>query len=377
MSDRVTIAGALAQRPGVGGHAAVFVHWLRGFRRLGWDVLFVDRLDPSSDASAQERWLADVMEAAGIGDRWAALGPDGACAGRPRAEVLEHLRGSALLLNVMGYLDDPDLLAAAPRRVFLDLDPGFPQMWRALGLHDAFAGHDDVVTVGTRVGLPGSTVPTCGLDWIHTLPPVDLEHWPAGRDAPNGAFTSIATWRGPFGPVDFAGHRYGLRVHEFRRFLDLPSRTGVALEVALSIDSGDAADRDAVAGAGWVLADPRAVAADLSAYRAYIERSAAELSIAKQMYVDTCGGWFSDRSACYLAAGRPVVAQDTGFGDALPVGEGLLRFATADEATDAVDEVRAGWHAHARAARALAEEHLDAPRVVERLLSNLTTKGPR
>jgi hypothetical protein len=141
------------------------------------------------------------------------------------------VRSSALLLNVMGYLDDPELLAAAPRRVFLDLDPGFPQMWRELGLHDAFAGHDAFVTVGTRVGLPGSEVPTCGLPWIRTLPPVDLASWPVTAAPGGGAFTSIATWRGPFGPVDFGGRRYGLRVHEFRRFTELPARTDARLEV--------------------------------------------------------------------------------------------------------------------------------------------------
>jgi len=369
--DRVTIAGALAQRPGVGGHAAVFVQWLLGFRRLGWDVLFVDRLEPALDARTQERWLAAVLGEAGLGGCWAALTASGETVGRRRADVLDHVRASELLVNVMGYLDDEELLAAAPRRVFLDLDPGFPQMWRSLGLHDAFAGHDDVVTVGTRVGQPGSAVPTCGLRWIPTLPPVDVGSWPV-TDAPSrGAFTSIATWRGPFGPVDFGGRRYGLRVHEFRRFVDLPARSRERFEIALSIDAEDEADRKALLAAGWHVADPREAAPDIAAYRAYVIRSAAELGVAKNMYVETRGGWFSDRSACYLAAGRPVLAQDTGFGKALPVGEGLLAFSSLDDAVAAVGEVVARRARHAAAARELAEAHLDAPRVVGALLGEL------
>ena len=369
MAGRVTIAGALAQRPGVAGHAAVFVHWLLGFRRLGWDVLFVDRLEPALDEGLQARWLADVLDGAGLSGCWSGLA-DGGAAGRSRREVAEHIRTSDLLIDVMGYLGN-DVAAAAKRRVFLDIDPGFPQMWRALGLHDAFAGYDDVVTVGTRVGEPDCGVPTGGLRWITTLPPVDLASWPVTDPPAGGAFTSVATWRGPFGPVDFDGHRYGLRVHEFRRFLDLPQRTRERLEVALSIDAGDEADRDALIGAGWTLTDPAEGGRDLDAYRAYIGASRAELTIAKGMYVDTRSGWFSDRSACYLASGRPVVAQDTGFGDALPAGDGLLAFSTPDEALAGVEAVAADTPRHARAARALAEEHLDAPRVVERLLRRL------
>ena len=371
MGDRVTIAGALAQRPGVGGHASVFVQWLLGFRRLGWDVLFVDRLEPALDAQAQARWLAAVLDEAGLEGCWAALTASGETVGRRRADVVDHVRASELLVNVMGYLDDEELLAAAPRRVFLDIDPGFPQMWRSLGLHDAFAGHDDLVTVGTRLGRPGCAVPTCGLRWVPTLPPVDIESWPVTDVPSHGAFTSIATWRGPFAPVDFGGRRYGLRVHEFRRFVDLPGRSGARFEVALSIDAADEEDRQALLTAGWRVADPRQAAPDIAAYRTYLIGSTAEFGVAKNMYVDTRSGWFSDRSACYLAAGRPVLAQDTGFGEALPVGDGLLRFSSLDDAVAGVEDIIARTARHAAAAREVAEAHLDAPKVVGALLAEL------
>lgn len=374
MGERVTIAGAVAQRPGAGGHAAVFLQWLLGFRRLGWDVLFVDRLEPGQDVRAQEAWLRDLFAGAGIADAWSATTPDGETVGRPRREVTDFVRSSAFLVNVMGYLDDAELMGAAPRRVFLDIDPGFPQMWRDLGLHDAFAGHDDFVTVGGRLGRPDCAIPECGLRWITTLPPVDTTWWPEAGPPGNGAFTSIATWRGPYGPVDYGGQRYGLRVHEFRRFIDLPERTGEPFEVALSIDDGDEIDRDRLVDCGWQLVDPGAAAADIGAYRSYIARSRGEFMVAKNMYVDTRSGWFSDRSACYLASGRPVLAQDTGFTDDVPTGAGLLSFTTLDDAAAGVEAITARPGEHRRAARELAEAHFDAPLVIERLLAQLETE---
>src|SRR4051794_30624115 len=241
VGETVVVAGALAQRPGYGGHTWVFLQYLLGFRRLGFEVVFVDWLSEEMcggpvGESQGARYLSTVMDHFGLGGDYALLDERGdSVAGIDRTGLRDRLAGSAFLVNVMGYLDDEELLAAAPRRVFLDIDPGFPQMWRSLGLHDAFAGHDDLVTVGTRLGQPGCAVPACGLRWAPTLPPVDVESCP-GTDRPShGAFTSIATWRGPFAPVDFGGHRYGLGVHEFRRFLDLPDRSRARFEIALSI----------------------------------------------------------------------------------------------------------------------------------------------
>ena len=217
----VVVAGALAQRPGIGGHAWVFRNWLAGFAAAGADVVFVDRLEPAMladpdappETTVQWRWLCGVMDGAGMDGRYALLFDHGRrCLGLDRADLERRARG-AVLFNVMGYLDDEALLAAAARRVFVDIDPGFPQLWRELGLHDAFAGHDAFVTVGQNIGRPGCTVPTGGVEWIPTLPPVDLAAWPAAavpaRHA--GRLTSVCTWRGPFGPVVHDGVTYGLR----------------------------------------------------------------------------------------------------------------------------------------------------------------------
>jgi hypothetical protein len=365
----VVIAAALAQRPGAGGHTWFALQYLLGFRALGWEVTLVDRLDPGMPGDGLA-YLAEEMERLGLGGAWSVLLPAGQSAGLPRAEVERRLASCDFLLNAMGYLDDEELLARAPLRVFLDVDPGFGQMWQELGLAEPFAGHDRFVSVGLEVGGAGCEVPHCGLEWIPTLPPVALEHWPM---VPGGdAFTSVATWRGPYGPVEYGGRTYGLRVHEFRRFLSLPERVPAArFEVALAIDPGDEADLERLRRAGWSLLDPAAVAGDPSSYRRFIQASGAEFAVAKAMYVDSRSGWFSDRSACYLASGKPVVAQETGFGRHLPTGEGLLAFSTPEEAVAAVEAVRADPGRHARVAREIAEEHFDSGRVLGRLVEEL------
>ena len=270
----------------------------------------------------------------------------------------------------MGFLDDEEILAAAPLRAFLDIDPGFGQIWCDLGLHDPFTGHDRHVTVGERIGEPGCIVPTCGLEWIATKPPVALGEWPAVPSS-GGAFTSVGSWRGPFGPLEYGGRTYGLRAHEFRRFFELPDLTGARFEVALDIDEAEVEDLRRLREHGWTLADPRQEAADPWRYREYIRSSGAELMIAKNLYVDTRSGWFSDRSACYLATGRPVLAQDTGLDGLVPSGEGLVTFTTLEEAAAGAEAIGADYARHSRAAREIAVDHFSADRVLPRLLERL------
>jgi hypothetical protein len=383
MPQTVIVAGALAQRPYVGGHTWVFLQYLLGFKRLGWDVLFVDRVEPdmcidddgrpaSLEASANLRYLERVMNGFGLGECWTLLYDRGReVAGRPREDVVDRTRRSSLLLNVMGYLDDEEILSAAPLRVLLDIDPGFGQMWQGLGLHSLFRDHDRYVTIGERIGAPDCATPTCGIDWVTTKPPVELGEWPSSPVGYGGRFTTVVTWRGAFGPLEYGGRTYGLRVHEFRRFLELPSLTSAPFEVALDIDDADGADIRRLRKHGWALVDPRVAAGDPWRYRDYVQGSSAELMIAKNMYVETRGGWFSDRSACYLASGRPVLFQDTGLEGLLPCGDGLLTFSTLEEAVAGVEEITGDYVRHSRAAREIATEHFAAERVLGRLLDAL------
>ena len=378
----IVLAGSLAQRPHVGGHTWVFLQYLLGLRRLGWDVLFVDRLEPGMCAgeggepapfaeSANLRYLAEVMERFGLGDRWSLLYDGGReVAGLDREEVIARTARSGVLINVMGYLEDEEILDAAPVRAFLDIDPGFGQIWQALGLHDLFRGHDRFLTVGGRIGSADCGVPTCGLEWIPVKPPVQLEEWPVGSDR-GSRFTSVASWRGAFGPLEYQGRTLGLRVHEFRRFFELPERSPAEFEVALDIDEAENKDLRALRRHGWQLADPREAAGDPWRYRDYIQRSSAELMVAKNLYVETRSGWFSDRSACYLATGRPVLAQDTGLDGLVPTGEGLVTFSTLEEAVAGVEEIEGDYERHSRAAREIAEEFFAAGRVLPRLLEDL------
>jgi hypothetical protein len=253
MPETIVVAGSLAQRPHYGGHTWVFLQYLLGFQRLGWEVLFVDRLEPDMcvdrsgnpapfESSANLEYLAKVMERFGLAGRWSLLYDGGReVAGCTREDVLERTRRSALLLNVMGFLDDEEILAAAPLRAFLDIDPGFGQIWQQLGLHEPFRGHHRYVTIGERIGAADCQVPTCGIEWVTTKPPVELAEWPATAER-GRAFTSVASWRGAFGPVEYEGRTYGLRVHEFRRFFELPERTAAEFEVALDIDAAEVDD---------------------------------------------------------------------------------------------------------------------------------------
>ena len=369
----MAIAGSLAQQPCRGGHSWVFLQYLLGFRRLGFEVLFLDRM--TSDMSGGEvgtKYLASVMKRFGLANDYCLLGSGGtAIAGMTRREALRRISESMLLINTTGYLDDAELLAAARRRVYLDIDPGFAQMWRELGLHDAFAGHDAFVTIGENIGRPDCPIPTCGLEWITTRPPVVLDLWPA-QDVRDRPFTSIGAWRGPFAPVEYGGLTYGLRVHEFRKFAALPSITQKDFELALDIDEAETADLDLLSRSGWHLVHPQDVAGDPIAYRDYLACSYAELMVAKNMYVETRGGWFSDRSACYLASGKPVLAQDTGIASLYPTGEGLLTFSTLVEAVTGVEAISSAHLRHAQAARELAEEYFDSDKVLTALLEKLS-----
>ena len=322
------------------------------------------------DESLNRRCFLDVMSQFGFQDSYYLCYRDGACSiGLPRDEVFRRVAAAPFLLNVMGYFNDEEILARAAHRVFLDIDPGFSQMWRELGLHDAFAGYDDFVTLGRNIGRPECTIPTCGLKWITMPQPVVLDEWPVV--AGGAQFTSIGAWRGPNGPLEFGGKTYGLRVHEFRKFIELPRRCSAAFEMALHIHPAEVNDLELLRSHGWSLVDPQQVAGSAALYRQYIGQSKAELMIPKQMYVETHSGLLSDRSAYYLASGKPVLARDTGLASWYRTGAGLLTFQTLEEAISGVAEIENNYVAHSRAARALAEEYFESDRVLRQLLSDL------
>jgi hypothetical protein len=357
----------VAGEPGQGGASWAVLQYLLGLRRLGHEVVLaepVEKIEPTSLA-----YLEAVAASFGLGEV-ALLAADGASAPLPRERLIALARGADLLLNVSGMLADPELLEPIPVRAYLDLDPFFNQHWHLQGAEMRFAGHTHFVTVASAIGKPGCEVPTLGFEWTTTLPPVVLERWPRASEAPTLPFTTVGHWRS-YGPIEHEGRRYGLRAHSLRELIELPERSPAEFALALGIHPDEREDLEALERHGWRLLDPAEVAATPDLYRDLIRASQAELGVAKEGYARSRSGWFSDRSACYMASGRPVVAQDTGFGGALPSGEGLLAFSDVDGAAAAIESVLSRPAEHADAARAIAEDLLDSDRVLTRLIEAL------
>jgi len=377
VSDRLKIllSGMVAGDPRQGGASWAVLQYVAGLRSLGHEVVLVEpveagKLDPAGEVS---RYFGELP----LLDGAAALLARGSrdTLGLPYAALERFASEAELLINVSGMLRDERLLEPIPTRLFLDLDPGFNQVWQETGEEMGIGLHTHCATVGGAVGRGGCPIPTCGRDWIHTLPPVALEHWPVEATAPRrDAFTSVGHWRS-YGSIEHGGIAYGQRAHSMRELFELPARSPASFQLALGIHPDEREDLEALRANGWGLLDPLEVAGSPGRYAEFVRGSKAELSIAKSGYVDSRSGWFSDRSACYLASGRPVVAQETGFSDFLPAGEGLLTFTTVAEAVDAVAAVEAAPARHGKAARALAEEHLDARKVLPRLLAELSGRG--
>jgi hypothetical protein len=380
----VLVSGRIAATPGQGGAAWAVLQYVVGLHRLGHRVDLVelvrpDEIVPSGATlvgSINMTYLASAMESVGLGDRWAIGLAGGDLAGGDLAggdlagPAADHMSSGRwdLLVNLSGCLDAPELMERCEIRCFVDLDPGFTQAWEAQGVGGlGLDGHTHHATLGTSIGDPGCPVPTGDRSWIPFVPPVVLESWPAGAPVQLPAFTTVANWRS-YGSAEWDGVSYGQRAHSFRGLVGLASVSPVALWPALAIDPAETEDLRLLHDRGWHVLNPALLAATPDAYRKFVAGSMGELSVAKSGYVAGRSGWFSDRSACYLASGRPVVAQDTGFSDRLPVGAGLLAYDDVDSAVEALTSVTSDYAGHAAAARRLAEEHFDSGRVLGGLL---------
>jgi hypothetical protein len=369
----VIVSGTIAVTPWQGGATWAVLQYLLGLRALGCGVYFVEQLDgPGQAQSDAARYCGQVMEQFGFGDRWALLPAAGSePIGMPRPRLREAAAEADLLLNLSGKLSDPDVLDRIPVRAYVDLDPVFVQFWQATeGVDMGFDAHTDFVSVADAIGEPSSRIPDCGRDWLPTLPPVVLEEWPVADVIERHKATTVGHWRS-YGSITRDGVHYGQKAHSLRALIDLPRRAPGRLELALAIHPDERPDLESLKENGWTLIDPGDVAATPDDYRGFVQGSWAEFGLAKLGYVVAGSGWFSDRSACYLASGRPVLAQDTGFGRRLPIGEGLLAFSDADDVIAGLEELEADYERHRAAARQVAEEHLSADRVLGSLLERL------
>lgn len=379
---RVIVGGALANRPGNGGGAWVRLSFVRGLLRLGFDVLFVEQLAASAcrdaggapalpEDSRNLAYFRAVTHQFGLAGVSAVIVDEGPVAyGRPLPELIQFAQSAELLLNISGHLSHEALVKGPRVRAYVDLDPGFTQVWHEQGVKRV-GDHDAYFTVGENIGRSGCSIPTNGLRWRPLRQPVVLDDWPVAADADADRLTTVASWRGPYGPLQLDGRRLGVKVHEFRRFWSLPGQAPQCFEVALDIGAGDRADREELLRRGWRLVDPAVVACDPGRFRDYVTGSGGEFSPAQGVYVETGSGWFSDRTVRYLAAGRPALVQDTGLEWARRGGEGLVSFRTLGEAIAGARRVQRDYTAHRQAARAIAEERFDSDKILSALVDEL------
>ena len=360
----------VAGDPFQGGATWAVLQYVLGLRQLDHDVVVVDPL-PCGPVPMEVRTYFDAVCARfGLTGRAALLPAEGPPYGMSAAELVGFLRRAAVLVNLSGRWRQHDVLERIPVRAYVDLDPAFTQLWHAQGTPVGLARHTHHLTVGTRVAAGSSLVPATGVEWRPILPPVVLDHWPPSPPPSSAVLTTVANWRS-YGSIEHAGTHYGQKAHAFRRLAELPAASPLPICVALSIHPGDDVDRELLVAGGWQLVDPLEAAGDPDRYQAFVRSSWGELGVAKAGYVAGRTGWVSDRTACYLASGRPAVVQDTGLSDVLPVGAGLVTFGSVDEAAAAIAAVANDYDRHRAAARQIAESHLDARRILGELMTYL------
>jgi hypothetical protein len=362
------------------GMALANLHCIAGLHDLGYHVHYVERLnsglqcyDPrtnemTDDPAAALAFLRNVLPRYGVdhGD-CSFIDRDNACHGSGWPGLEAALRETAFVLN----MGDPtwfDELERCSRRAFIDTDPMFTQVTILEGTSSkvrAIEQYPIVFTEGLRVGMPGCHVPAAGRRWIPSRPAVATAMWRADAGGKGRPVSTLMNWSSGR-DITYNGREYGYKNREFERFKTLPGRTDWPCAVAM----GGRAPRGQLIELGWEVHSALAVTKTIEDYQAFVAESGADFGIAKHAYVESRSGWFSDRSTCYLAAGRPVLHQDTGLRDCLPVGEGLLVFSTMDEAVEGLRELKRDYERHSRAARALAEEYFEASTVLKQMLTD-------
>lgn len=358
--------------PHFGGSIWVRLQYLLGLERLGVEAYWVDRLAPPRPERNPHGvdYLVDRFQRTAedfcFEERYCIVYDSERYFGMSGRELDALVDDADLLINISGHLPSDSALLRVPRRAYVDVDPGFTQLWgHQTDMH--FERHNLFFTLGQNVGQPGFGIDTGGILWQPTLPPVVLDLWPPATDERCTRIGTVADWRGSQDVV-WNGEWYGGKREEFLGFLRVAVEADRQLELALLVGQDDYEDLGILARHGWRVLDPYACAGDPHSYREFVQRSRAEFSVAKRGYVRTRSGWLSDRTACYLASGKPALVQSTGFESELPTGRGLLTFRTVQEAVDGLGAIENEYLAHATAARRIAEENLDSRLVLGSLL---------
>jgi GT2 family glycosyltransferase len=383
--QKIVLLGMMTKMP-VAGVVWQTLNYLVGLERLGYETYYVEahartpsmlmELADDDSSGMAAAFIAGTLERFGFGDRWAfhALHDDGRCYGLS-AEQLDRLyRSATLIINLHGGTEPRAEHIATDRLVYLETDPVDVQIQLAQGRQttvDYLQPHCAYFTFGENYGRPDCLLPVSPLfNFQATRQPVVLDFWRGRAGTPGTRYTTIGNWRQEWRDVEFGGEKYGWSKHlEFLKFLELPTRVAANFELALGGYARE--DRRLLEQHGWRVRDAQPLSLNIDIYRHYIAGSRGEFTVAKDQNVRLRTGWFSDRAATYLAAGRPVINQDTGFGNVLPVGEGLFAFSTLDDIVAAVEAIEANYERHSRAAGEIAREYFDSGRVLGRLLEQV------
>lgn len=375
---RIVVLGYLVRGPW-GGMAWHHLQYVLGLAQLGHEVYFIEDSDDYASCYDPARDVLDTDPSYGLaftdhafrrlghGTSWSYFDYHTSRWLGPLAQRADEVcRSADLVLNVSGVNPLRDWTAAIPVRALIDTDPAFTQIRHLTDpiARDRAAQHNAFFSFGENIGQPGCSVPVDGLPWQATRQPVVLAAWPSADPNPEGLFTTVMQWESYPAP-DYQGRTYGMKSDSFAPYFTLPEVSAQGLELAIG---GARAPRALLVGHGWQVADSQRVTRDPWTYQTYIQNSKAEFSIAKQGYVATASGWFSERTASYLASGRPALVQDAGFTRWLESGTGLLAFTSPEEAAAGLDEINRNYDRHCRAARDLAETHFDARVVLASLI---------
>ena len=373
--------GVYMVRYPLGGMLSWGLQWVAGFAKLGLNVLVVEKsagpddcYDPRSmemtdDCSFGIETLTNILEPFGLSERWCYVDAVGEYHGMSREAVEKELSRADVFLDLGTHGTWLPEVADAGVRVFLDGEPGYRQMKWELDRREgrAFPEYDRYFTNGLNVGTESSSAPTVDLTWEPMPNPVRLDLFPVTPPPPDGAYTSVMNWES-HPPVVFEGVTYGQKNVEFQKIMEIPKLTDARLEVAVV---GRNVPHDELVASGWSVASAHDTTVTLDSYKEYLRASKGEFSVCKEVFVAHRTGWFSDRSAAYLATGRPVILQETGFSTVLPCGQGLFAYSSPTEAVSALDAIESDLSEHSAAARAIAEDRLSTDVVLPQFLSAL------
>ena len=375
------VVGSYAIRFPVGGYFSWVLQWLLGFHRLGHAVFFAEKsgyrnscFNPitrrsSDDCSYGIRIFRDFLARFELGERWCFVDAAGQYHGLSRIEIERAFRSADVFVDMGSHGAWQSEAAKTPLKVWVDGEPAFRQikLQAILDSGGTIPKYNHYYTVGRNIGTDRCLIPALGLEWRPIFNPVIVDLFPRRPVQAGAPFTTVMSWSA-HESVEFNGTTYGQKDVEFTKFIELPAWSGVPLEIAVS---GKAVPTEQLMKAGWRVRDSFPVTLSFDRWREYIGASRGEFSVCKNVFVATNSGFFSDRSAVYLASGRPVVMQETGFSAHLPCGEGLFAVRSVEEAGSAISEIQGNWERHSKAAREIAVEYLDASRVLGQFLKEL------